>query len=152
MTRCLVVRHASAGDRGGWTGDDRLRPLDRRGRRQAEAIVTQLEPLAGAGKVISSPYVRCVETVAPLAAARGVAVETSAALAEGAGLEILDLVRSSGEGAVLCTHGDVLHDLIRYLSRHGALRGAAAAEKGATWVLEVSGHEVTASGYLPPPA
>ena len=43
--RLLVVRHASAGDRSRWKGDDRLRPLDRRGRRQAEGLVTVLDPI-----------------------------------------------------------------------------------------------------------
>ena len=151
MTTCLVVRPASAGDRGTWRGDDRERPLDGRGRRQAAALVGQLTPLAASGRVISSPYVRCVETVEPLAAARRVAVEVSPALAEGAGLAILDLVREAGAGAVLCTHGDVLYDLLQHLARHGVIGGPAPLDKASTWVLQLDGEAVRSATHLPPP-
>jgi 8-oxo-(d)GTP phosphatase len=39
----LVIRHARSGDRDDWRGDDRERPLDKRGRRQADALVEELE-------------------------------------------------------------------------------------------------------------
>jgi 8-oxo-dGTP diphosphatase len=102
------VRHARAGDRASWVGDDRLRPLDERGREQARRLVERLAGTSPA-RIVSSPYVRCVETVEPLAAACGLAVETSAALAEGAGKAEVDaLLGSATEGLVLCTHGDVV--------------------------------------------
>lgn len=105
----VLVRHASAGDRRDWDGDDRLRPLDKRGRRQAEALVELLLPL-GVRRVVSSPYVRCVETVEPLAAALGVAVELDVRLAEGAGRAAVELLREDGVAA--CTHGDVVFDVL----------------------------------------
>ena len=76
------MRHARAGDRGQWTGDDRVRPLDKKGRRQADALVA---PLAGypLTRLVSSPYVRCVETLAPLAARLKIPVEHADAIAEG---------------------------------------------------------------------
>ena len=36
------IRHASAGDRDTWIGDDRARPLDDQGRQQAAALVELL--------------------------------------------------------------------------------------------------------------
>ena len=66
----FVVRHASAGHREDWDGDDRLRPLDKRGGRQAEELVKRLEPHP-IGRILSSPHTRCIQTVEPLAAARG---------------------------------------------------------------------------------
>ena len=102
----LVIRHARAGERSAWIGDDRRRPLDARGRAQADALVDELSrfPLA---RILSSPYDRCVQTVVPLAAARGLRVEVAEELGEeeqdGPGVE---LARSLiGEAVALCVHG-----------------------------------------------
>jgi len=115
----VLVRHASAGDRGDWAGDDRLRPLDAKGRRQAEALVEILLPL-GVGRIVSSPYVRCVQTVEPLAVALGLEVEEDDRLAEGAGHAARALLAE--DGVVACTHGDVVDELLGY----GLKKGAAA--------------------------
>ena len=61
----VLLRHASAGHRERWEGDDRLRPLDKKGRRQADALCAILRE-RGISRVLSSPYVRCTQTVAPL--------------------------------------------------------------------------------------
>jgi phosphohistidine phosphatase SixA len=114
----IVLRHASAGDRAEWTGDDRLRPLDPRGRRQASKLVAALLEL-GVTRVVSSPYVRCVQTVEPLADALGIEVELDDRLAEGAGPDAaLELLRGI-EDAVACTHGDIVDDVLG----HGLKKG-----------------------------
>jgi 8-oxo-(d)GTP phosphatase len=108
----LFVRHASAGDRGKWLGDDRLRPLDEKGRRQAAELVTTLEPYA-VERILSSPFVRCVQTVEPLAAARGLDVETTDVLADGAGSDGVRrlLGELAGSPVVLCGHGGEIDEL-----------------------------------------
>ncbi len=146
------MRHAAAGERDSWQGDDRLRPLDKRGSKQAAALVDQLRPVAPTGPVLSSPYVRCIETVEPLARARRVDVEEREELAEGTALHSLDLARAAPEGAVLCTHGDVMVELLGYLRRQGIVRGELRSEKGSTWVLELEGERLVGARYLPPPA
>ena len=105
----VVLRHASAGDRRRWDGDDRLRPLDERGQRQAAELVDELSPLE-IRRIVSSPYARCVQTVEPLAEELGLEVELDDRLAEGAGSAAADLLRD--EGILACTHGDVIHDLL----------------------------------------
>lgn len=105
----ILVRHASAGDRHSWAGDDRLRPLDDRGRRQAVEIAATLRS-EDIRRVVSSPYVRCVQTVEPLAAELGLEVELDERLAEGAGGAAQPLLEEAG--VVACTHGDVVHDLL----------------------------------------
>ena len=105
----VVVRHASAGDRSAWVGDDDLRPLDKKGRRQAEEIAAVLSQ-EDIRRVVSSPAVRCVQTVEPLAAALGLEVEIDDRLAEGAGYEAQSLLEE--DGVVACTHGDVAYDLL----------------------------------------
>lgn len=133
----LLLRHAKAGDRDAWEGPDDLRPLTAKGEAQADALV----PLLGEFdivRVVSSPYLRCSQTVAPLAAARGLAVEPSDELAEGAATEGLALVHSLLTGAgdtVLCTHGDVMEHVLDGLG----VRRDGWARKGETWVLDAGG-------------
>ena len=62
----LLVRHAKAGHRRDWKGDDRERPLSHAGASQARKLVPVLSPLAPA-RLLSSPYTRCVQTLEPLA-------------------------------------------------------------------------------------
>ena len=105
-------------------------PLDEKGARQAEGLVSLLAgwPIA---RILSSPYVRCVQTVEPLAAARGLQVETTDALAEGASArDVLELV-GDGEPVALCTHGDVIEALL-----------GQESPKGSVWALEVDGLRV----------
>lgn len=102
----LLVRHASAGDRDEWDGDDRDRPLDDRGRKQAEELVERLRPYA-IEAILSSPARRCVETVEPLARARGLVIEERPELSEELQqTEGIVLVRSvAGRDVVVCGHG-----------------------------------------------
>jgi len=119
----VLVRHASAGNRDEWDGDDRQRPLDARGRRQAAELVELLRAL-DVRRVVSSPYLRCVETVEPLAGARGLPVEEDDRLAEGAGRAASDLLGE--DGVVLCTHGDVVRELVD----RGLKKAAAVVLRG----------------------
>ena len=138
----FLVRHGDAGDRGAWIGDDAKRPLDERGCRQAEALVGQLEG-RDLSRILSSPYLRCTQTVEPLALARRLPVEHRQELAEGAAREdVLSLVvELSDDPAVLCTHGDVVELVI-----------GQESEKGSTWVLQLEGDELAQVEYLPPAA
>jgi phosphohistidine phosphatase SixA len=115
----VLVRHASAGERDDWDGDDRLRPLDKHGRRQAAELAGLLGSLE-VRRIVSSPFTRCVETVEPLAEALGLPVELDDRLAEGAGQAAYVLVQEAG--IVCCTHGDVVGDLLgRGLKKGGAV-------------------------------
>jgi broad specificity phosphatase PhoE len=147
-----LVRHAKAGSRKAWTGDDELRPLSKAGRAQARALAKRL---AGDGvtRVFSSPYVRCRQTVEPLAEGRGVPVEPSDALREGASLpDSLRLVEKvAGENAVLCTHGDVLGNLLMHFAELGVDLQTERIEKGSVWTLELDDGEVRSATYHPPP-
>ena len=148
-----VVRHAKAGDRADWEGDDRLRPLSKPGKRQAEGLV-QLLKEAKIEAVLSSPYLRCIETVDPVARHFGIQVEQERSLAEGqSGDKIVQLVRQfAGGNVVLCTHGDVLEDLLERLIGEGLLRRAQARlEKGSTWALEEDGGRIVQARYIPAP-
>ena len=148
-----VVRHAKAGDRSDWKGDDRLRPLTRSGEKQAEALAEMLgnEPI---DKILSSGYVRCVQTFQPLATRRNLPVDTVKELEEGAGGEgvIRLLEKFKGRNIVLCTHGDVVEELLERLIAWGLVsRARANMEKGSTWALDEKDGKITGAKYLPAP-
>jgi 8-oxo-dGTP diphosphatase len=134
-----LVRHATAGHRASWEGDDdELRPLDDRGRRQAEGLI-ELLGRREFERIVSSPAIRCVDTVVPLADSRGLTVEPSEALAEGAGREAaLELFRAAAAPLVASVHGDMVDELT-----------GESAKKGSTTVLEVDEDRVEVLERLP---
>lgn len=143
-----LVRHAHAGNRSAWRGDDRVRPLSPRGRAQADAIA---DALAGAGitTVWSSPYVRCVQTADPIAARHGVPVTEDPRLAEGGdAADVLDAVlvcAEAGHTVALCSHGDVIPAVVAEAVRRGAtLDGPAELRKAARFTFTVTDGRVTA--------
>jgi broad specificity phosphatase PhoE len=112
----LLIRHASAGDRDEWVGDDLPRPLDARGRGQASRLAELLSDYEIA-RVLSSPAVRCVQTVEPLARSRGLDIEVRQELGEEQQGEAgAELVRSLVGDTALCVHGG-LSDTIAGVSQ-----------------------------------
>ncbi|MBC5823685.1 MAG: histidine phosphatase family protein, partial [Candidatus Eremiobacteraeota bacterium] len=148
-----LVRHAKAGNRSAWDAADEERPLSKSGRKQARALVERLAAFS-IGRIISSPHVRCRETVEPLAQHRGLAVETSECLSEGSdsddALELLSAC--AGKPTVLCSHGDIVGDVLTALAAEGmAADSQLRWEKGSIWALESDGRSFVYGRYLPPP-
>jgi 8-oxo-dGTP diphosphatase len=134
----LVVRHADAGDKVGWEGLDRLRPLSATGRRQADGLVVRLEDYP-VERILSSPTLRCLDTVRPLARDRFLEVEPVAALGVDGGLDPLLAMLWDHElrNAVLCTHGETIGRLIVQLVEDGFdMKGPMLWPKGSTWMLQ----------------
>lgn len=139
----LLLRHATAGHRRDDDPHDYLRPLDERGVQQAAAL-RRLYSGFEVERVLTSPYVRCRQSVEPLAASLRLPVEERPELAEGvSGAEPTALLAELAQAtAVLCTHGDVLCLLL-----------GEEPEKGSTWVVEAdAAGGVDRRSYLPPPA
>jgi 8-oxo-(d)GTP phosphatase len=148
-----LVRHAKAGSRAQWEGPDELRPLTKGGRRQAEGLPDRLAAFSIA-RILSSPHARCVETVEGLAKQRGLAVENVDALVEGSDADdVLDLLaRCAPQPTVICSHGDVIGDVLTRLVEQGlAVESDLRWEKGSTWVLDFDGESFLYGRYLPPP-
>jgi 8-oxo-dGTP pyrophosphatase MutT (NUDIX family)/phosphohistidine phosphatase SixA len=142
-----VVRHGHAGKRGEFRGNDALRPVDERGRAEAETLAAVLAPLAPARLVAATPL-RCKQTLEPLAARLGLPIVTDSAFAEPDGPEgIPARVKAAavrlaeardGERAVICSQGKVLPPLL------ALVEGTEDAEpyrtpKGTGWILTWSG-------------
>lgn len=146
----LVVRHANAGRRSAYKGDDRLRPLSSRGNARAAALVPLLRPYRPQ-RILSSPYVRCRQTVEPIAEALGLSVGSVDDLVEGHGAEAIRLLeRMADESAVLCTHGDVALEMLEYLAAEpgGDGRAVLRLQKGEVWVIESIGGTLTVVDHL----
>jgi 8-oxo-dGTP diphosphatase len=147
-----LARHAKAGSRRKWKGPDEDRPLVNAGRHQADGIADWLAA-AGVTRILTSPWVRCRQTVEPLAQRLGLAVELEDALVEGTPLDqaLRVIEKVSDENAVLCTHGDVMEAVIDHARRVGAQVDGDGLAKGATWALETESGAIVSAKYVPPP-
>ena len=122
----ILLRHGWAGDSSKWEGDDNERPLDKRGLRQAKELVEELGPFT-IERIVSSPAIRCVQTVEPLAQARGVEIEERPELGQDRPEEWDACVRSlAGTGVVVCGHGGF----------EAGIPAAPQLKKGAFFVVE----------------
>jgi 8-oxo-dGTP diphosphatase len=151
-----LVRHAKAGDRSKWDGDDRFRPLTKPGWRQSEALAQRIHDAVGvrfAGRLVSSPYVRCRQTLEPLATLLNVDIEDEPRLAEGYDREgVLELVHTLPHHSVMCSHGDVIPDVMAALQRRGTeLANEPDWRKATVWVLDRTNGHVSWATCWPPP-
>lgn len=154
--RVILVRHGHAEPKQTWSGKDADRPLIARGRRQAEALARSLAKPRPT-RIISSPSLRCLQTVQPFGKKIGVDVELAGWLATDAGAEAREgtvaLARTepSSGCVVLCTHREVLVDLLPFLAdTFGVKLGhRPPGAKGGTWVLEFRKKKLVSITYRP---
>jgi phosphohistidine phosphatase SixA len=155
VTTIHLLRHAKAKNRAEWEEADELRPLTKRGRREAAALAAVLrdEPFA---RLASSPYLRCIETLEPLAAAVELAIETTELLAEGAeaGAALSLLVSLAGDGPIASsTHGDVVFEVVRLVAATGlSLEGPADVPVASGWIFQVEHGQVISGRFMERPA
>lgn len=152
--KLYVIRHAHAGARGPDDTGDRHRPLSDRGQKQAAALCEQLAT-AGITRFVSSPFRRCIDTLSPLAALVGFEVEEDPRLGEAQGpsgaLELADELREVN--AAVCSHGDVIPDVLDVLARAGVrFDDELRWPKASTWILTRSNRGFSKASYVPPPA
>ena len=139
----LLVRHARAGDKRSWDGDDDQRPLDDDGRRQEQALARLLLPYRPA-RLLSAPLARCVDTLRPLGSATGCPLELDPVLSASAfsddplrTVQRLQALVRDGRTTVVCSQGEVLPEVLRELAEGGrcALPSAPRTPKGSVWAL-----------------
>lgn len=155
--RILYVRHARAHDREKWSGDDNLRPLDKKGRRQSEMLVPMLAPFHPE-RIYSAEPDRCQATVAPLADELGLLVDVDERFGDkgwlhdmvGAQKAFMDVVAQGGV-SVICGQGDVIPNMLAWLSANGRLPidEEIKSKKGSVWVLSFNDGKLTGADYLP---
>ena len=135
----MLVRHAKAKNRAAWSEDDELRPLTKRGRREALALAERLAS-EHMGRLVSSPYLRCVQTLEPHALAVNLPIETTELLAEGApgaSAAALLLSLTDEDPIACCSDGDVVFDVVRSLAqRRLEFDEPGDAPVASTWILD----------------
>src|SRR2546430_13447567 len=107
-----LVREADAGGRFPWPGPDRLRPLTGAGWRQAQELAERLDGVH-ITRIVSSPWLRCQQTVLPVAEARDLPIESEPGLGQIACVDrALHLIVQAADDTVFCTHPELLFALI----------------------------------------
>lgn len=136
MDHLYLVRHAKAGERRGWNGNDVERPLSKKGWKQADLVGKRLSKLP-ATRLVSSPYVRCVQTLEPAGSRLGLDVDVDQRLCEDEPFEpVLDLIGELPDRSVMSSHGDIIPAVLAALERRGAeIRTPPDWRKASTWVL-----------------
>jgi 8-oxo-dGTP diphosphatase len=132
----VFIRHASAGDRGTWTGPDADRPLDAPGVERAEALAAILRCFQPVRLVSASPL-RCRQTFDPLVDASGLSVDIESAFDAGRDPQrAADRLRAFGGEpgcTVVCSQREVTAAAVAHLA--GQRPATFATAKGNGWVL-----------------
>jgi 8-oxo-(d)GTP phosphatase len=146
----VLVRHAKAGKRSEWRGDDRKRPLDDGGRAQAQRLVPFLSAFCP-DRVVSAEPVRCLQTIAPFAERRGIDVRVDPVFGDKAYLDspsstetALMALAKPGKVTVVCSQGDTIPGLVDRLARGVH---TSDTKKGAAWVLSIVDGTVVSADY-----
>jgi phosphohistidine phosphatase SixA/predicted NUDIX family NTP pyrophosphohydrolase len=150
----LLVRHAKAGKRSAYSGDDQLRPLDKIGRRHAREAAGVFAAF-GPRRVLAADRLRCQQTVAPLAALLDTEVTTASEFADEAYLKnpkrartsLYDLAELDGP-SVICSQGTAIPGMLADLHAPGA---PYPTRKGSLWVVVLDGRRVLSADYYPHP-
>lgn len=173
-TSIELVRHAKAQRRDRWWGkSDRDRPLTKVGKAQSKSLAVDLagEPIS---RILTSPFVRCVQTVEPLADRLGLDVGLAEALGEAPSMPVLDagdtwvasawlggralalldqvIADNAGGHIVFCSHGDIVPSVMAALAGRDGLEVADVhLKKGARFTLQFKGARcVAVEGKAPP--
>lgn len=154
----LIVRHATAGRKSRYKGDDQKRPLDSHGRAQAESLVGLLLAY-GASDLHAADRVRCHQTIEPLAEELSVTIEDEPTLTEEAyaddrkrarqrALEIADMTGTR----VVCSQGRVIPDLVKWwCDRDGVRPDKSRNRKGSVWVMSLHNGKLVAADHIGSP-
>lgn len=147
-----LVRHSKAGERRVWDGEDIDRPLSKTGWKQSKAVAHRLAK-KNVTALYSSSYVRCMQSLEPLGETLGIEVQSDKRLFEDEPFEpVLELLAEVEDGAVLCTHGDIIPAVIQALVRRGMTVDTPPDwRKASVWVLRRKGDRITKGKVWPPP-
>ncbi|MEV6487619.1 NUDIX hydrolase [Actinoplanes sp. NPDC051633] len=151
-----IVRHAHAGERKKWSGNDALRPIDPQGLTESEALAEVLI-LFGPRRLFAATPLRCKQTLEPLAAKLDLPIVMDAAFAEPADPDEIDeRVRAglsrlaelrAGPTAVACSQGKLMPHLLSALVGE-ADSAVYKTPKGGGWVIAWSGENAAGLSRL----
>lgn len=139
----IILRHAKAMKRSDFQGSkDSLRPLSGKGRRQSKVLVDALDAY-GIENLISSPFVRCRETLHRYAKYVDTKIEVSDPLSESGNEKdpaaTADVVREALQNpaaTVLCSHRPVMNTIMSTIATEFGF--AASQLEVAPWETKLS--------------
>ena len=126
----IIQRHGAARSRSKWKKGEKSRPLNSKGKKQAKALPDLIDAF-DPGRVLSSPWKRCRDTVEPFTRLEGLKIATKDELSEAGHRDhpsrataMIERVLGEARGTVVCTHRPVLPTVISCV-REAATRGTA---------------------------
>jgi 8-oxo-(d)GTP phosphatase len=151
----IIVRHTKALERGDWDDDDSKRTLDERGLAQSEQLIQHLEPF-GIDEIYSSDYIRCVQTVTPLAQSRGLKITEIPNLNEAnfefdpeRAISFANAVKQDEKNILICSHNPVIPTMLRgILNTKLKNKDLIKLEPGDAWIVHRVRGEIVGLDFL----
>lgn len=164
LRQVVLIRHARAGDRNDWKGDDARRPLDKKGLLQAEYLAPQLRAF-GVTNIVTAEPDRCIQTVAPLAEGLGITPLVDHTIGDiGASKSPKSAVKTlmsfvddgvpdaSGTITVLSSQGTAIPLILERLTKGTTMASLDfSTKKSGQWTLSFADGKLVDAGYLPRP-
>jgi 8-oxo-dGTP diphosphatase len=152
LATVVLLRHAKAGRRSEFRGDDRLRPLDKIGRKQARDAAPVLAAF-GPNELLAADRTRCEQTLAPLSSLLELTVRSAPAMSAclddpaTAVAEIRRLARAWNT-LVICSQGKAIPAILELMR---APASSFPTRKGSAWALSLDRDKVVAANYYARP-
>lgn len=157
-SRIILIRHAHAHPREGWGGNDNLRPLDRKGRRQADMLPRELAGF-GITRLYSADPIRCQTTAEPLSQSLGLHITIDELFGDkgwdahtaDAKRRISDIITHGGVSAIV-SQGKAIPEIIAWLSSEGDVSiDDIPCKKSSAWVLTFVDGKLSGADYFASP-
>jgi 8-oxo-dGTP diphosphatase len=151
----IILRHTKALERGDWDDLDSKRTLDGKGMQQAANLITHLAPFA-IDEIYSSDYLRCVQTVTPLADVRNLRITEIPNLNEETfdidperSISFANAVKQDEKNILICSHNPVIPTMLRgILNTKLKNKDLIKLEPGDAWIVHRVRGEIVALDFL----
>ena len=151
----IILRHTKSLERGDWDEEDSHRTLDETGFDQAQLLIKHLEPFA-IDELYTSDYTRCVQTVTPLAHARGLSITTVPSLNEESfeldpekAISFANALKQDEKNILICSHNPVIPSMLRgILNTKLKNKDLINLEPGDAWFVHRVRGEMVGLDYL----
>jgi 8-oxo-(d)GTP phosphatase len=151
----IILRHTKALERGDWDEVDSERTLNEVGFDQAQLLIKHLEPFA-IEEIYTSNYVRCVQTVTPMAHSRGLGITQVPSLNEETfeedplrSVSFANALKQDEKNILICSHNPVIPTMLRgILNTKLKNKDLIKLEPGDAWIVHRVQGEIVGLDYL----
>ena len=151
----IILRHTKSLERGDWDEADSHRTLDETGFDQAQLLIKHLAPFA-IDELYTSDYTRCVQTVTPLAHARGLSITAVPSLNEESfeldpekAISFANALKQDEKNILICSHNPVIPSMLRgILNTKLKNKDLIKLEPGDAWIVHRVRGEIVGLDYL----